>query len=34
MVSPESKVKLEREVQRERLGLQGLEEWQENLDHR
>lgn len=34
MVSPELKVKLERKVQRARLDLQGLGEWQENLDHR
>ncbi len=34
MVSPELKAKLERRVQRERLGLQGLGECQGNLDHR
>lgn len=34
MVSLELKVKLERKVQREREGLQGLREWLENLDHR
>lgn len=34
MVSLALKVRQERQVERGRLGLQALREWQENLDHK